>query len=169
MSTTVRIVDSTDCVSSSSLARLQAKLSRNLSHAGSTNSISIASATFRYYVQLDTGATLDSRLVWLLSGKPASDDDSSAADSDCVRLEVGPRLSFATSLSTNIVNICKALGLHTVRRVERSTIYSISVGESQNDELVQQVGVYFRCSLYEIIACNACVFSPDSGRYRRSR
>ena len=35
-------------------------------------------------------------------------------------VEVGPRLNFATAWSSNLVSICQATGLGTVRRVERS-------------------------------------------------
>ena len=35
-------------------------------------------------------------------------------------VEVGPRLNFATAWSSNMVSICRAIGLHTITRVERS-------------------------------------------------
>ena len=35
-------------------------------------------------------------------------------------VEVGPRLNFATAWSSNMVSICRAIGLDKVTRVERS-------------------------------------------------
>lgn len=40
-------------------------------------------------------------------------------------VEVGPRLNFATAWSSNMVAICRATGLDTVTRVERSRRYLV--------------------------------------------
>ncbi len=45
-------------------------------------------------------------------------------------VEVGPRLNFATAWSSNMVSICRAIGLDTVTRVERSRRYIVSEGTS---------------------------------------
>ena len=44
-------------------------------------------------------------------------------------IEVGPRLNFATAWSSNLVSICRAVGLDCIRRVERSRRYLIPEGE----------------------------------------
>lgn len=44
-------------------------------------------------------------------------------------VEVGPRLNFATAWSSNMVSICRATGLATVSRVERSRRYVVADGE----------------------------------------
>jgi len=41
-------------------------------------------------------------------------------------VEMGPRLNFATAWSSNIVSICKSIGLDKIRRVERSRRYRVS-------------------------------------------
>lgn len=40
-------------------------------------------------------------------------------------VEIGPRLNFATAWSSNMVSICRAVGLNTVTRVERSRRYLV--------------------------------------------
>ena len=45
------------------------------------------------------------------------------------RVEVGPRLNFATAWSSNLVSICQAMGLDCVTRVERSRRYLVPEGE----------------------------------------
>ncbi|MEA2114583.1 MAG: phosphoribosylformylglycinamidine synthase [Thermodesulfobacteriota bacterium] len=44
-------------------------------------------------------------------------------------VEVGPRLNFATAWSSNMVSICRAIGLDCVSRVERSRRYLVPDGE----------------------------------------
>jgi len=44
-------------------------------------------------------------------------------------VEVGPRLNFATAWSSNMVSICRAIGLDCVSRVERSRRYLAPEGE----------------------------------------
>ncbi len=44
-------------------------------------------------------------------------------------VEVGPRLNFATAWSSNMVSICRAIGLDCVSRVERSRRYLVPEGE----------------------------------------
>ncbi|MDR2548609.1 MAG: phosphoribosylformylglycinamidine synthase [Desulfobulbus sp.] len=44
-------------------------------------------------------------------------------------LEIGPRLNFATAWSSNMVSICRAVGLDMVTRVERSRRYLVPEGE----------------------------------------
>ncbi len=44
-------------------------------------------------------------------------------------VEVGPRLNFATAWSSNMVSICRAIGLDCISRVERSRRYVVPDGE----------------------------------------
>ena len=44
-------------------------------------------------------------------------------------IEVGPRLNFATAWSSNMVSICRAIGLDCVSRLERSRRYLVPTGE----------------------------------------
>lgn len=52
----------------------------------------------------------------------------SGLSSDHEVIELGPRLNFATAFSTNAVSICKACGLDSVSRVERSRRYVLPAG-----------------------------------------
>jgi len=45
-------------------------------------------------------------------------------------IEVGPRLNFATAWSSNLVSICRAVGLDCISRVERSRRYLVPVEEA---------------------------------------
>ncbi len=47
-------------------------------------------------------------------------------------VEVGPRLSFETALSTNAVGICRSCGLHKVTRLEKSKRWAPPQGEAWN-------------------------------------
>ncbi|NQS72411.1 MAG: phosphoribosylformylglycinamidine synthase [Desulfobulbaceae bacterium] len=44
-------------------------------------------------------------------------------------VEIGPRLNFATAWSTNMLSICRAIGLDAITRVERSRRYLVPNGE----------------------------------------
>lgn len=52
-------------------------------------------------------------------------------------VEMGPRLNFATAWSSNMVSICKAIGLQTVCRVERSRRYLIDE-QTDRDTFIAQ-------------------------------
>ncbi len=45
-------------------------------------------------------------------------------------VEIGPRMNFATAWSSNMVSICRAVGLDVVSRVERSRRYLVPEGEA---------------------------------------
>lgn len=45
-------------------------------------------------------------------------------------VEIGPRMNFATAWSSNMVSICRAVGLEVVTRVERSRRYLVPDGET---------------------------------------
>lgn len=52
-------------------------------------------------------------------------------------VELGPRMNFATAFSTNIVAICRTIGLEKVSRIERSRRYAIAPGIDR-DSFVRQ-------------------------------
>lgn len=47
-----------------------------------------------------------------------------------VVIEVGPRMNFSTAWSSNVISICKSIGINKITRIERSRRYYI---EFQND------------------------------------
>ena len=47
-------------------------------------------------------------------------------------VEVGPRLNFATAWSSNMVSICRAAGLGSISRAERSRRYLVPEGEDKD-------------------------------------
>ncbi|RMG01976.1 MAG: phosphoribosylformylglycinamidine synthase, partial [Nitrospirae bacterium] len=98
-----------------------------------------------YYVEL-TGSLSDTekgRLSWLLSETFSPEDFSEASflnGTDGLVVEVGPRLNFTTSWSTNAVSVCHASGLKMIKRIERSRRYLLRFGrsldESKKDEFL---------------------------------
>ena len=48
-------------------------------------------------------------------------------------IEVGPRLNFATAWSSNMVSICRAIGLECITRVERSRRYLVPEDENMEE------------------------------------
>ncbi len=48
-------------------------------------------------------------------------------------VEVGPRMNFATAWSSNMVSICRAIGLDGVTRVERSRRYAVPGGKDRQE------------------------------------
>lgn len=48
-------------------------------------------------------------------------------------VELGPRLNFATAWSSNMVSICRSIGLTTVSRLERSRRYVLAQGANQEE------------------------------------
>jgi phosphoribosylformylglycinamidine synthase len=66
------------------------------------------------------GEELDRLRLLLADGFLAGTVNDSPALTGPRVVEVGPRLNFATAWSSNLVSICQATGLGTVRRVERS-------------------------------------------------
>ena len=48
-------------------------------------------------------------------------------------VEVGPRLNFATAWSSNMVSICRAIGLDCISRVECSRRYLVPEGDNPEE------------------------------------
>ncbi len=85
-----------------------------------------------FYVASD-GPLDDARravLLWLLAEtfEPDGFGESSFLDAGGGEiLEVGPRMTFSTAWSTNAVSVCRACGLDTVSRIERSRRFALPV------------------------------------------
>ena len=64
-------------------------------------------------------------LSWLLSEtfEPDQFGDTSFINGNGAVIEIGPRLNFSTAWSTNAVSICRACGISSVTRIERSIRY----------------------------------------------
>jgi phosphoribosylformylglycinamidine synthase len=71
----------------------------------------------------------NSVLAWLLSETFEQDLFSESPflteDGNSVLVEVGPRMNFSTSWSTNAVSVCHACGLTEINRIERSRRYNL--------------------------------------------
>jgi phosphoribosylformylglycinamidine synthase len=81
-----------------------------------------------FYVRTEDELRADeiNRLNWLL-GETFEPDrlTSSSTLSDSHVVEVGPRMSFSTAWSTNAVSICRACGMASIDRIERSRRYAM--------------------------------------------
>ena len=86
-----------------------------------------------FYIESTGPLTTDEMrlLTWLLSETFEPENFSSESfltdrqapvDHNCL-FEVGPRMNFTTAWSTNAVSICRACGLTTITRIERSRRY----------------------------------------------
>lgn len=93
-----------------------------------------------FYIDMHDGSRLsdkdEEKLCWILS---ASFDEENLAKSSFLSgtlaqnscqftiLEIGPRLNFQTSWSTNAVSVCHSIGLEQVKRIEKCLRYLIEV------------------------------------------
>ena len=60
------------------------------------------------------------RLSWLLEGATPQ-SSLPMTEENAILIEIGPRLNFCTSWSTNAASVCHAAGLSSVERLEQST------------------------------------------------
>ncbi len=93
--------------------------------------------SFEYCFYVETSAGLSKqeikKLKWLLSetfqpqffGQDSFLNPSATKKSKGITVEIGPRLNFETSYSTNAVAICNSCGLNKVIRLERSHNYHL--------------------------------------------
>lgn len=84
----------------------------------------------------------EQKLKWILKNPQESDNLQSAsllvATKSQTLIEVGPRFNFSTPESTNSVSICHSAQLTTIKRIEVSIRYLISLDNgnlSQQDEV----------------------------------
>ncbi len=64
-------------------------------------------------------------------------------------LEVGPRLNFTTSWSTNAVSICYACSLTNIKRIERSRRYRIYLNEKPSVNEITNLSILFLPFIYD--------------------
>lgn len=64
-------------------------------------------------------------------------------------VEMGPRLNFATAWSSNMISICKAIGLDTITRVERSNRYVVPEGVDIEDFVAANHDRMTECRYFE--------------------
>jgi phosphoribosylformylglycinamidine synthase len=92
-----------------------------------------------FNVEVDKSTPLSTEqlatLTWLLAetyeaDKTARTSFLTAADSSAAVVEVGPRLSFESAISSNAKSICRASGLSSISRVEVSRRWRVTCGES---------------------------------------
>ena len=125
-----------DCSNQETLSKLQRI---------STRVTSLATETC-VYIELNEGCQLstqdEKKLLWvlILPFDEKNISKSSFLDNklvqepkhQCVALEIGPRLNFSTAWSTNAVSICHAVGLHHVKRIEKSLRYLVALDSRNN-------------------------------------
>jgi len=58
---------------------------------------------------------------------------------DAFVVEVGPRMNFTTSWSTNAVSVCRSCGLNSVTRIERSRRYMVRLGSPCDRETISRL------------------------------
>ena len=76
-------------------------------------------------------------------------------------VEVGPRLNFATAWSSNMVSICRAIGLESIIRVERSRCYLVSEDENIEEFLARNHDRMTECHYPEPLTSFATGIVPE--------
>ncbi|XP_017886861.1 phosphoribosylformylglycinamidine synthase isoform X2 [Ceratina calcarata] len=86
-----------------------------------------------YYIETNESLTEEESKVlqWILSPPLTSNDlkDTSIFDeksSNCLTIEIGPRLNFSTAFSSNAVSICRSVRLNKIIRIEVAIRYRVS-------------------------------------------
>jgi phosphoribosylformylglycinamidine synthase len=106
--------------------------------SGVSSAVSGLETEFCFNVDTERPLTRDERrmLAWLLAEtfEPNGFGEESFLAGAGTVLEVGPRLNFSTAWSTNAVAICRACGLATVRRIERSRRYRLAAERPLRDD-----------------------------------
>jgi phosphoribosylformylglycinamidine synthase len=125
---------------------LSAPQTANLLHAArarASSAITGLDTEFCFNVDAERPLSRDEQrvLTWLLAETfaPHGFGERSLLDSAGTVLEVGPRMNFSTAWSTNAVAICRACGLATVRRIERSRRYRLTTDRPLRDEEVAAI------------------------------
>jgi len=76
-------------------------------------------------------------------------------------VEVGPRLNFATAWSSNMVSICRAIGLDCITRVERSRRYLVPEGEDPQEFIAAHHDKMTECQYPEPLTTFATGIEPE--------
>lgn len=77
-------------------------------------------------------------------------------------VEVGPRLNFATAWSSNMVSICRATGLDSVTRVERSRRYLVPDGDDLETFIAAHHDRMTECPYAEPLTTFETGISPEA-------
>ncbi|CAG0892990.1 unnamed protein product [Darwinula stevensoni] len=104
---------------------------------------------FHYYIKCSSqvSSTAKENLHWILQELECSEvtaclgTSSTLGADDGDVFEIGPRLNFSTPFSTNVISICKAIGLTSISRVERFLCYSLSFNRGSAKKLLEKVGI----------------------------
>lgn len=76
-------------------------------------------------------------------------------------IEVGPRMNFATAWSSNMVSICRAIGIDKVTRVERSRRYLVPEGADMEEFVAARHDRMTECPYPEPLASFATGIVPE--------
>jgi phosphoribosylformylglycinamidine synthase len=118
----------------------EAQTSTLLARAQQRASSAIRAITTEFCFNIDAGGPLTDRerrsLGWLLGEtfQPDGLGEHTFLGGGQMVFEVGPRMNFTTAWSTNAVAICRACGIATIRRIERSRRYAIDAERSLSEE-----------------------------------
>ncbi|NOY64172.1 MAG: phosphoribosylformylglycinamidine synthase [Nitrospirae bacterium] len=104
---------------------------------------------FCFYIESDRELNDNEKkiLQWLLAEtfEPhnLSEQPFLTEDDHSILIEVGPRMNFTTSWSTNAVSICHTCGITTITRIERSRRYRFFISErlsqSDREEIISRI------------------------------
>ncbi len=107
---------------------------------GVSSEIEAIETEFCFYIQTERELTQDEQTIlrWLLGEtfEPENLAENSflREDAKSFIIEVGPRLNFTTSWSTNAVSICHTSGLTSISRIEHSRRYRIVMKTPFSDQ-----------------------------------
>ncbi|MCL7487194.1 MAG: phosphoribosylformylglycinamidine synthase [Desulfobulbaceae bacterium] len=76
-------------------------------------------------------------------------------------VEMGPRLNFATAWSSNMVSICRAIGLDKVTRVERSRRYLVDADQDMQQFIAEHHDRMTECPYPEPLTTFATGIKPE--------
>lgn len=104
---------------------------------------------FCFYIQSSRELNNNEKniLQWLLAEtyEPhnISEEPFLTEDDDSILIEVGPRMNFTTSWSTNAVSICHTCGITDITRIEHSRRYKFFISErisqSDREEIISRI------------------------------
>ncbi|XP_055380784.1 phosphoribosylformylglycinamidine synthase [Condylostylus longicornis] len=101
-----------------------------------------------YHIEVSKNGKLERKtetiLRWLLKSVQEEDklkttSNFSKVNNNELLIEIGPRFNFSTPFSTNCVNICENIGLHEIRRLEKSIRYLIIFQSAVKLESVEKL------------------------------
>ena len=129
----------------------EAEKNELLSHAITEVSGNITDIETEYCFYVESSEDLSGKelgiLRWLLSETFEPDNYSENSflreQPSSLIVEVGPRMNFTTSWSTNAVSVCRSCGLTKISRIERSRRYKLSAGNDLGTETSKKMTASF--------------------------